>query len=41
MKLRAPFPFFGSKLQVAPLAEDLMGPINNLVLERLGRRADN
>ena len=45
MKLRAPFPYFGSKLTVAPLVEDLMGPVNNLVIpfggslgELLGRQ---
>ena len=46
MKLRAPAPYYGNKLQVAPLIERLMGPINNLVIpfagmlgELLGRSA--
>lgn len=46
MNLRAPFPYYGSKLAAAPLIESLMGPINNLVIpfagslgELLGRSA--
>lgn len=45
-KLRAPFPYYGSKLAAAPLIERLMGPINNLIIpcagslgELLGRSA--
>lgn len=35
-KPRAPFPYYGSKLQAAPLIEKLMGPVNNLVIPFAG-----
>lgn len=34
--LRAPFPYYGSKIAAAPLIERLMGPINNLVVPFAG-----
>lgn len=35
-RLRAPFPYYGSKLASASLIEQLMGPINNLVIPFAG-----
>jgi len=35
-KLRAPFPYYGSKIVAAPLIERLMGPISNLVIPFAG-----
>ena len=32
MTLRAPAPYYGDKLGAAELIEQLMGPINNLVI---------
>jgi hypothetical protein len=34
--LRAPFPYYGSKLAAAPLIERLMGPVSNLVIPFAG-----
>lgn len=35
-RLRAPFPYYGSKLGAAELIELLLGPINNLVIPFAG-----
>lgn len=35
-RLRAPFPYYGSKIRAAALIESLMGPINNLVVPFAG-----
>lgn len=35
-RIRAPFPWYGSKLKAAETIEDLMGPINNLVIPFAG-----
>lgn len=35
-RLRAPFPYYGSKIGAAALIEQLMGPINNLVIPFAG-----